>query len=207
MKDWRFGVAIVTLALLSPGTAPASSGERVSPQGRPKGEHRSAQHEGAPVTFASPASGPATGESATIGALLFRPADMAPGERRPAIVALHGCGGMYSAVKARREVLSVRHQTMADLLTAEGYVVLFPDSFRSRGVEEICTTKARERTVTVTGHTHKGILPGPGGRVIHLRLGQRRDLAQFGQQLAVLLRPGLLGSLDGQPHRRKRPPR
>ena len=148
MKDWRFGVAIVTLALLSPGTASASSGERVSLQGRPKGEHRSAQHEGAPVTFASPASGPATGESATIGALLFRPADMAPGERRPAIVALHGCGGMYSAVKARREALSVRHQTMADLLTAEGYVVLFPDSFRSRGVEEICTTKARERTVT-----------------------------------------------------------
>ncbi len=149
MKDWRVGAAIVALALMPAGTASAATGERVSPQGRPKGEHRSAQHEGNPVTFASPASGKAAGEAATIRALLFRPADMKPGERRPAVVALHGCGGMFSAVKARREALSVRHQAMADLLTAEGYVVLFPDSFRSRGVEEICTTKARERSVTL----------------------------------------------------------
>ena len=101
------------------------------------------------VTFASAAPHPATGEAATIGALLFRPADMKPGERRPAIVALHGCGGMYSESVARRERLSPRHQAAADLLVAEGYVVLFPDSFRSRGVEEICTKRARERTVTV----------------------------------------------------------
>jgi dienelactone hydrolase len=123
------GVAMALALVLLATAAGAATGER--------------------VTFASAAPHPATGEAATIGALLFRPADMKPGERRPALVALHGCGGMYSESVARRERLSPRHQAAADLLVAEGYVVLFPDSFRSRGVEEICTKRARERTVTV----------------------------------------------------------
>jgi dienelactone hydrolase len=55
---------------------------------------------------------------------------------------------MYSSSKSKREQLSIRHQMMADLLVSEGYAVLFPDSFRSRGEEEICTTKNRERSIT-----------------------------------------------------------
>ena len=91
-----------------------------------------------------------TGKSVVINALLFKPDATGSGasERRPAVVALHGCGGMYSAFASRRESLSVRHQTMAELLVAEGYVVLFPDSFRSRGTEEICTLENRRRSIT-----------------------------------------------------------
>jgi dienelactone hydrolase len=67
----------------------------------------------------------------------------------PAVVALHGCGGMFSTRPSRRDALSLRHQGMAELLVREGYVVLFPDSFRSRGQEEICTIENRQRTIHV----------------------------------------------------------
>lgn len=89
----------------------------------------------------------ATGQAVRIQALLFKP-EGSDATRRPAVVALHGCGGMYSAVPTRRERLSVRHQAMAELLVAEGYVVLFPDSFRFRGQEELCTIENRQRPIT-----------------------------------------------------------
>jgi dienelactone hydrolase len=128
MTNWRAGVAMIALALAPAGLAWGGAGER--------------------VTFESPGPDPATGQPAKIHGLLFRPPAAKADERRPAIVALHGCGGMYSAVKGKRDALSVRHQAVADLLTGEGYVVLFPDSFRSRGVEQICTVESRERKIT-----------------------------------------------------------
>jgi dienelactone hydrolase len=99
------------------------------------------------VSFDSLDRDPATGKPVVIQALLFKPKSTDP-RRLPAIVALHGCGGMYSTVKSKRDALSIRHQMMADLLVAEGYAVLFPDSFRSRGFEEICTVENRKRTLT-----------------------------------------------------------
>ena len=89
----------------------------------------------------------ATGRPVRLHGLLFSPPD-AGSRRLPAVLALHGCGGMYSVLKSKRDALSMRHQAMADLLVAEGYIVLFPDSFRSRGVEEICTIESRRRTIT-----------------------------------------------------------
>lgn len=91
----------------------------------------------------------ANGAPLMLDALLFRPAD-GEGKRIPAVVALHGCGGMYSILKSRRNDLSIRHQKMAELLVNEGYAVLFPDSFRSRGREEICTERNADRTLTVS---------------------------------------------------------
>ncbi len=88
-----------------------------------------------------------TGRPVRLQGLLFAPPD-AGNRRLPAVLALHGCGGMYSVLKSKRDALSMRHQAMADLLVAEGYIVLFPDSFRSRGVEEICTIESRRRTIT-----------------------------------------------------------
>jgi dienelactone hydrolase len=99
------------------------------------------------VSFDSLDRDPLTGKQVVIQALLFKP----PGagfRRLPAVVALHGCGGMYSTVTSRRDSLSIRHRMMADLLVSEGYVVLFPDSFRSRGFEEICTVENRKRRLT-----------------------------------------------------------
>ena len=99
------------------------------------------------VSFDSFDRDPATGAPVRISALLFRP-DGSSDVRRAAVVALHGCGGMYSTAKSRRDELSLRHQAMAELLVGEGYVVLFPDSFRSRGRDEICTIENRQRTIT-----------------------------------------------------------
>jgi len=100
------------------------------------------------VSFDSLDRDPATGMPVRITAMLFRPKG-ASETPVPAVVALHGCGGMYSMLPSRRDDLSLRHEAMAELLTGEGYAVLFPDSFRPRGHDEICTIENRRRTITV----------------------------------------------------------
>ncbi|MEI6702679.1 MAG: dienelactone hydrolase family protein [Deltaproteobacteria bacterium] len=90
---------------------------------------------------------PSTGTPVVIQALLFKP-NGADSRRIPAVVAMHGCGGMYSTMASKRDALSARHQIMAELLVAEGYAVLFPDSFRSRGFEEICSLEFKNRSIT-----------------------------------------------------------
>ena len=59
----------------------------------------------------------------------------------PAIVALHGCGGLYAQKGPHQGDLTQRHRDWGERLRAEGYVVLFPDSFGSRGVKEVCSLK------------------------------------------------------------------
>jgi dienelactone hydrolase len=68
---------------------------------------------------------------------LFRPEGEGP---FPAIIALHGCGGIY---RRDGKQLGARHNDWAQRLVAAGFVVLFPDSFNSRGFAEICTLKDR----------------------------------------------------------------
>lgn len=82
----------------------------------------------------------------TIEGLLYRP-DGAGTRERPAIVALHGCGGLYSNVPGRESQLSPRHAAHAQTLVDGGYIVLFPDSFSPRGVRELCTLRSAERPV------------------------------------------------------------
>lgn len=102
------------------------------------------------VSFDSLDIDPETGQPVVISALYFRPAANAldTSGKTPAVVALHGCGGMYSTAPSRRDRLTVRHQAMADLLVAEGYAVLFPDSFNPRGRREVCSLKPGEPTIT-----------------------------------------------------------
>lgn len=83
------------------------------------------------VTFPSTAR-----DGATLTGYLYRPAAAQPA---PAIVALHGCGGLFN----RRGEMASRHADWAARLVAAGYVVLFPDSFRSRGFESVCETRER----------------------------------------------------------------
>ena len=68
---------------------------------------------------------------------LFRPAGAGP---FPAVVALHGCSGLYNREGTD---LSARHRDWANRLVAAGYVVLFADSFSARGFNEICKIKDR----------------------------------------------------------------
>ncbi len=68
------------------------------------------------------------------------PAAAAP---RPAVIALHGCGGLY----ARGGDLNERHRAMAELLHARGFHVLFPDSLTPRGLHELCTVPLATRSL------------------------------------------------------------
>jgi dienelactone hydrolase len=70
----------------------------------------------------------------------------APARGRPAIVALHGCGGLYARAQPHR--LSARHAAHVQAWIDAGYAVLLPDSLAPRGVRELCTTRMRERTIT-----------------------------------------------------------
>ena len=87
------------------------------------------------------------GAPVRIDALLFVPEGAVPKGGRAAVIALHGCGGMYSGGKARLGQLSERHAAQAEALLAAGYAVLFPDSFGSRGRREVCTVRLGERSI------------------------------------------------------------
>ena len=64
-------------------------------------------------------------------------------DRRPVIVALHGCGGLFSA---RGTTFDARYIEYTRLFHAAGWHVLLPDSFAGRS---ICAETTRARTVTV----------------------------------------------------------
>lgn len=68
----------------------------------------------------------------TIDAYLSRPDGNGP---FPAIVYLHGCGGLSKTTRHR----------IADLMTGWGYVTLTVDSFASRGIAETCTQEMWSR--------------------------------------------------------------
>jgi dienelactone hydrolase len=76
-----------------------------------------------------------TGGSPTIiDGYLFKPAGQGP---FPALVALHGCSGLF--IQAGQ--FQKRDWDWAKRLQNLGYVVLFPDSLTPRGMKEICTRK------------------------------------------------------------------
>jgi dienelactone hydrolase len=76
------------------------------------------------------------GEGTELQAKLTRPAGDGP---FPAVVALHGCSGLGGGSA------SPLYQAWSERLAANGYVVLFPDSFGSRGLGSQC--RVRERGV------------------------------------------------------------
>lgn len=66
-----------------------------------------------------------------------------PDGRRPAIIALHGCGGLYD----RRGGLDDRYTSYAERWKAAGWHVVAPDSFGSRGSGAICTQPPAQRSI------------------------------------------------------------
>lgn len=74
------------------------------------------------------------GEDVMLNGMLFRPRGPGP---FPAVVALHGCGGLWDRVGN----LSVRHADWAGKLVDAGFAVLVPDSFGSRGLGSQCGVK------------------------------------------------------------------
>jgi dienelactone hydrolase len=74
----------------------------------------------------------------TLHGTLYRPDGEGPFK---AVVALHDCGGLVR----RPATTSQLYNEWASRLVAEGFVVLFPDSFSSRGLGSQC--RERQRTV------------------------------------------------------------
>ena len=54
----------------------------------------------------------------------------------PVVVALHGCGGLYTKSGSK---LTARHRDWSDRLLDAGFAVLLLDSFSARRVSQICT--------------------------------------------------------------------
>ena len=69
--------------------------------------------------------------------VLFTPGGPGP---HPAVVALHGCAGLYS----RDGSLNPRHQDWGDRLAAAGFIVLMPDSYGSRELGPLCRVRDRQ---------------------------------------------------------------
>ncbi|HTV38581.1 MAG TPA: dienelactone hydrolase family protein [Xanthobacteraceae bacterium] len=67
----------------------------------------------------------------TLRATLYRPQGTGP---FPAVVALHDCGGLEGRPTTNAEV----YGEWSTVLAAKGFVVIFPDSFGSRGVGAQC---------------------------------------------------------------------
>ena len=89
----------------------------------------------------------ATGTNVIVPALLFRPPRVATDGATALIVALHGCGGMFSARRGSEHALSDSFAQWTAQLLDDGYAVLWPDSFTPRGQREVCTIKTGERTI------------------------------------------------------------
>jgi dienelactone hydrolase len=72
----------------------------------------------------------------TLRAMLYRPAGA---DRVPAVVALHGCGGLWTPSGQ----ITSRFDEWGQRLMASGFAVLFPDSFGSRNLGSQCTNPKR----------------------------------------------------------------
>ncbi len=68
--------------------------------------------------------------------------------RRPVVVAMHGCGGLYAAAGRSKGQLNARHQAMGEMLQAQGYHVVFPDSLATRGETSLCAQAIGTRQIT-----------------------------------------------------------
>src|SRR5262245_4395075 len=74
----------------------------------------------------------------TLKAMLYKPEGAGP---VPAVIAMHDCSGLTNAAGR----VNAKYREWAQLLVRDGFVVLFPESYRSRGLSNQCNV--RNRTV------------------------------------------------------------
>jgi dienelactone hydrolase len=77
------------------------------------------------------------GNGVTLQAWIYAPSQ--PGQH-PGVVAMHGCAGLTGENGKPNE----RHEDWGQRLAAQGFVVLFPDGFASRGLGPQCKVGERE---------------------------------------------------------------
>jgi dienelactone hydrolase len=78
-----------------------------------------------------------------LDAYLYRPTDGGP---HPAVVFLHGCGGLFLQSTG---AINSREQAWAADLVGRGYVVLMVDSFRPRGIGQMCAPATYNQAVAL----------------------------------------------------------
>jgi dienelactone hydrolase len=89
----------------------------------------------------------------TLKAVLFRPDGNGP---FPAVVAMHSCGGLVNP----SGMMAARYRDWAQQLVKAGFVVLFPDSYGSRGLGNQCANRNQtirsdhERVADATAARH-----------------------------------------------------
>lgn len=76
-------------------------------------------------------------EDISLTTAVYRPAGPGP---FPAVIALHGCGGLFN----RHGHPSARHADWGERLAAQGFLVAMPDSFQSRGLGSQCAVSGRQ---------------------------------------------------------------
>ena len=91
-----------------------------------------------------------SGATLILRGVLLLPPRAKPAGGFPAIIALHGCGGMYSTREGHDGDVAERLLLRVEPWLRDGYAVLFADSFRPRGFREVCTIRHGEATVTAT---------------------------------------------------------
>lgn len=74
--------------------------------------------------------------------VLYRPEGAGP---FPAVVALHGCGGLYNSSGVVRAV----YRDWAQRLVAQGFALIFPDSYGARGLGNQCRTRGRAARMAI----------------------------------------------------------
>src|ERR1700704_732887 len=72
----------------------------------------------------------------TLKGLLYRPDGAGP---FPAVVGMHNCGGLVNT----SGTVATRYRDWAQQLVKAGFVVLFPDSFGSRGLGNQCANRSQ----------------------------------------------------------------
>src|SRR5262249_6385367 len=95
---------------------------------------------GLTVACAAAPSGPEpveiTQDNVVLKAVWFRPDGAGP---FPAVIGMHGCEGLLG----RNGTLENRYSDWAEHLTKAGFVVLYPDSYGSRGLGSQCSIRRR----------------------------------------------------------------
>lgn len=140
----RAVVALLALSLLT-AQAPGRRGEPssdVEEQGPAAGPVPAGLAAYEKVAFPSAVAG-----GAAIAGYFRRSAGTAP---VPAVVAMHGCGGMINA----RGEMTAREADWAERWVAAGYAVLVVDSFNPRGFRQVCTIPQRERRIQPHDRAH-----------------------------------------------------
>jgi len=75
-------------------------------------------------------------DGGVLKSILFKPEGAGP---FPTVVALHACGGLFT----RSSAIATRYRDWAEHLVKAGFVVLFPDSYGSRGLGPQCGVRQR----------------------------------------------------------------